>query len=428
VPLIKNAKLNFEREQLISPFGFKGSYINELWQVAVKLSDGILDVPPGLGTQSILWSDPAVFFSYSQAAGNSIMFLLTEYALKEALNTNYRTPLELLDHLLPLTLEYGRKLTGLSSLKTTFALNALVAVDNAAWLLYAYENNTLDFYDIVPAYIKKAFTCRHEELAAIPLITYGMSTELIRSLANAGHFLLKIKIGSDPDRDGDMDKMAAWDMERLSAIHDAVKDIYCGYTHNSHILYYLDANGRYDSKERLLKFIEHASHIDALDRILLLEEPFAEENKIDVSDIPVMIAADESAHSEKDVIERIDLGYGAIALKPIAKTLSMSLKILDAAYKKNIPCFCADLTVNPILADWNKNFAARLMPLPGIKIGLIETNGAQNYKQWNEMQHWHPCFGSDWLDPVNGVYNLDDNFYNKSGGIFMFSKHYASLV
>jgi len=58
--------------------------------------------------------------------------------------------------------------------------------------------------------------------------------------------------------------------------------------------------------------------------------------------------------------ERIALGYGAIALKPIAKTLSMSLKIAALAHERNVPCFCADLTVNPTLLEWNKTLAARM--------------------------------------------------------------------
>ncbi|MBU4200845.1 MAG: hypothetical protein KKG09_09570 [Verrucomicrobia bacterium] len=40
----------------------------------------------------------------------------------------------------------------------------------------------------------------------------------------------------------------------------------------------------------------------------------------------VRIAADESAHSVQDAKTRIDMGYNAIALKPIAKTMSMSLR------------------------------------------------------------------------------------------------------
>ena len=87
--------------------------------------------------------------------------------------------------------------------------------------------------------------------------------------------------------------------------------------------------------------------------------------EIDIRDIPVRIAADESAHTEKDALKRIQMGYRAIALKAIAKTLSMTMKIAQIAYENNVPCFCADLTVNPILMEWNKNIAARLSPFPG---------------------------------------------------------------
>ena len=72
-------------------------------------------------------------------------------------------------------------------------------------------------------------------------------------------------------------------------------------------------------------------------------------------DVPIRLAADESAHTDEDAIKRIQMGYHAIALKAIAKTLSMTMKIAQAAYERNIPCFCADLAVNPILVEWNKN-------------------------------------------------------------------------
>src|SRR5690606_22546683 len=108
--------------------------------------------------------------------------------------------------------------------------------------------------------------------------------------------------------------------------------------------YYLDANGRYDSIERVMRLMDHADKIGALDQILLLEEPFPEEVKLDVARLPVIVAADESAHSDHDCLERIALGYRAIALKPIAKTMSMSLKIARLAHEKNVACFCADLT------------------------------------------------------------------------------------
>ena len=62
----------------------------------------------------------------------------------------------------------------------------------------------------------------------------------------------------------------------------------------------------------------------------------------------------------------------------------------------------ADLTVNRILVDWNKNVAARLQPIPELGIGVLETNGHQNYKNWNNLVKHHPCAGTSWMDVKNG--------------------------
>ena len=255
-----------------------------------------------------------------------------------------------------------------------------------------------------------------------------MPIEEVARQVNQGASVLKIKIGSDPDRDGNLDKMLEWDKQRLAAIHARVRNRESPFTENDRIAYYLDANGRYDSRERLLRLLEYADHIGALERIILVEEPFEEEFEQPVQDIPVRLAADESAYTDRDVCRRIELGYGAIALKPIAKTLSMSLKIAKAAYERNVPCFCADLTANPVLVDWNKNVAARLGPLPGMKIGLLEVNGHQNYRNWDRMVSYHPCAGADWMNIVDGCFTLDEDFYRRSGGIFEISPHYKELA
>lgn len=425
---INRTKSDFEREPLLAPFGFKGSYLNELWQIAALMEGTSGYKSVGLGTQSILWSDANVFSTYSQAAGNSLMFMLTEFALKKAEKTAYNNPIDLLEQLLPKVYEYGKKVTCIPELRMTFALNALVAVDNAAWLLYCQENGIDNFDDMIPQDIRPALSYRHEKLAGVPLISYGVANEEVVRFADTGSFFLKIKIGSDPDKDGDLDKMLEWDKQRLTAIHEVLKERTTQYTKSGHIPYYLDANGRYDSKDRLLRFLDHADKIGALDRIIILEEPFPEELKICVHDIPVRLAVDESAHSDKEAEERIDLGYGAIALKPIAKTLSMSLKICKTAYEKGIPCFCADLTVNPVLVDWNKNVAARIAPLPDMKVGVLESNGYQNYSRWNEMKSFHPRFDASWIDTKDGMFNLKDEFYKSSGGIFELSDHYVSMM
>ena len=105
----------------------------------------------------------------------------------------------------------------------------------------------------------------------------------------------------------------------------------------------------------------------------------------------------------------------------------MTLKIIKVAHKNDIPCFCADLTVNPILVDWNKNVAARLAPFPELGLGLLETNGHQNYANWDKMRSYHPCINASWTITKNGVFNLNEDFYNKNGGIFMKSDYYTNL-
>lgn len=314
---VRKTDLKVIIEHLKAPFGFKGGYARELWQVVVKVeSDANFGI--GLGVQSTLWSDASVYASNSYCGGNALMLLITEYALKLICGKSFSSPIEALDDIKDDVYEYAKKITAKPELRKTFALNALVAVDNALWQL-------------------------------------------------AG-------------------------------------------------------------KERLCEFLDYAKSIGALERIAIVEEPFDEANKVDVSDLGVRIAADESAHSCEDVIERIKLGYGAIALKPIAKTLSETLKILKAATENNIPCFCADLTVNPLMVEFNKNIAARIDKFPGVKIGILESNGHQNYVNWEQMKTYHPMYGKGkYLNSERGIFCLDDEFYDISGAIFKDSDYYCSL-
>jgi len=158
-----------------------------------------------------------------------------------------------------------------------------------------------------------------------------------------------------------------------------------------------------------------------------MEEPFGERNSVYVGDMGVTVAADESAHTVEDAAIRIEQGYAAIAVKAIAKTLSMTMKICQLAHEKKIPCFCADLTVNPILVDWNKNVAARLAPFPILNIGLQETNGHQYYKNWDKLMSYHPRATASWIQTQQGVYLTDKSFYEQSGGIFEPSQHYEEM-
>jgi L-alanine-DL-glutamate epimerase-like enolase superfamily enzyme len=337
--------------------------------------------------------------------------------------TSFTDPLQLLDDLLPEVYAYGKKITGNADLRKTFALNSLVCVDNAAWLLYAKQNNIKSFDDLIPSAYKPGLSYRHNKVASMPSFSVGAKIEGIKAAADKGSFIMKLKTGSP----GTQKEMLEKDMAFLSAVHSAIGHYETPYTKNGKIPYYFDANERYDEKDTLLRFLDHAKKIGAFDQIAVVEEPFGERNDMYVGDIGVTIAADESAHTVEDAAKRIEQGYKAIAVKAVAKTLSMTMKITQLAYEKKITCFCADLTVNPILVDWNKCVAARLQPFANIGIGLQETNGHQYYKNWDKLMTYHPKAGAKWTQTRNGVYETDKSFYDESGGIFQPSAHYEQL-
>jgi L-alanine-DL-glutamate epimerase-like enolase superfamily enzyme len=420
---IESVSSNFEREPLIRPFGFKGNYLTGIWQTAAFLqsASGIKKV--GLAGQSVLWSDELVYASHSESGGNALMFALTEYALRLVRGETFDNPIELQDRIFPEVYKYGVNITGNQGLRKTFVLNALVALDNAAWMLYAAENGITNFDDLIPEAYRMALCRHHNKVAAVPMIGYTSPVSEAIDAAGSGYFIIKIKIGHP----GTQDEMLARDKERISDIHKAIEHYPTAGTASGRLLYYLDANGRYEKKDSLLKLIDHTKTIGAYDQIAIIEEPFPEHAEIDVHDVPLRIAADESAHTGNDVLARIQRGYKAIALKAVAKTLSMTMRMARQAKQHQIPCFCADLTANPILLDWNKNIAARLEPFPGLDTGLLECNGQQNYKNWQMMETHHPVPGASWRRIQNGVFNLNDDFYRKSGGVLTDSKHYMDL-
>lgn len=419
---IKNVDSNFEREPLY-PYRFKGSMITEGWQIAAYLESesGISKV--GIGGQGVLWSDSKVFADHSVSGGNALMYAMTDKALQLMKGHSFTNPIDLLDELLPQVYEYGKKITGNPNLRKTFALNALVGVDNAAWLLYAAENNMKNFDEMIPEAYRPGLSYRHDKVASMPSFSVGADVKKIKAAADEGYFIMKLKTGSA----GTQKEMLEKDIAFLTAVHKTIGHYETPYTKSGKIPYYFDANERYDEKDTLLRFLDHAKKIGAFDQIAVIEEPFGERNKMYVGDMGVTIAADESAHTVEDSAERIEQGYGAIAVKAIAKTLSMTIKITQLAFEKKIPCFCADLTVNPILVDWNKCVAARLAPFPEINIGLQETNGRQYYKNWDKLMSYHPRAGAKWTVAHKGVFETDKSFYEQSGGIFEPSAHYVDL-
>lgn len=414
---------DFEREKLMHPFGFKGGYLTELWQVAASMESEAGYSAIGLATQSVLYGDADLFAQLSEAGGNALMFVLMNKAMQRVKETCFSTPIDLMDTILPQVYADAQLLTGRKDVNVNFVYNALVSVDNSAWLLYAAENGYADFDGMVPAPYRTALASRNRQVGILYQVPYNMPLQQLKQAAENGYFLFKIKTGAP----GSQEKMLQKDMERLTQIHDVLKNQRTDRTSHGKVWYTLDANARYEKKETLMRYLDHARRIGAFDQILFYEEPLVEMNDEEVWDVGVRVAADESAHDEQAAVRRMEQGYGAIVLKGIAKTLSHTLRIAKSAHERNIPCLCADLTVNPILVDWNKNVAARLAPFPDVDMALMETNGDSNYVNWAQMSESHPYVGARWTQRIGGTFELDDDFYEKSGSIFVPPPRYAAL-
>jgi L-alanine-DL-glutamate epimerase-like enolase superfamily enzyme len=419
-----------QREPFVRPFHFKGGSFNEKWINVTSLipgepgEDASIGQQTAIGGNAVLWSDPAVFAAYSETGGNLVMSLMAERAVQLLLGREFTDPIAALQVLLPELHEFGCRVSGRTELRPTFTLNAAVSLDLALWKLHAAVGGITSFSQLIPRDHRGAFAVRQQMVARVPLITYNLPEQDLLDLVEEGHYLLKIKIGQA----GSQPEMLEKDLSRIEKIHKLLRDKRTENTENERLAYYLDANGRYEDKETLLALVSDLEKMGALDQVVLLEEPFPDDREFDVHEIPVRIAADESLHGVADVRRKIDLGYGAIALKPAGKTLSMSILMASEAHRLGVPSFVADSACVPLLLDWNRNVAAHLPPFPGLACGILESNGAQNFGSWADLIRQHPCVGASWLEPVGGMYRLNESFYTSVGGILHPAGAYEKLL
>ena len=97
--------------------------------------------------------------------------------------------------------------------------------------------------------------------------------------------------------------------------------------------------------------------------------------------------------------------------------MSVSFAMAAEVSERGGQCLCADLTVVPILAEWNKQFAARIAPLAGMNAGCIEINGDINYKNWDAMTGLLPD-GMSFGKAENGRFALDNGYYDRDCPLF----------
>ena len=420
---IEQVDLELQREPFARPFGFKGSCFHEKWNAVVRLTgeDGARAV--GVGGLAPLWADASVFLAHTENGGNFVMLCLLERALQAVKGRSFADPFEMLDAVLPEVHAYGKTVTENPDLRPTFTLNALVALDFAAWSLFAREQGATTFDALIPEAYAAVLPARADSVTWAPVVAYKTPVDEIRRLLDEGSYLLKIKVGQS----GDEAEMLRKDAERMARIHELATGCETPHTECGRPIYYLDANGRYRTKDAILRLLDGLDRIGALERVALFEEPFAEEVDMDVHDVPARLAADESVHSPEDVARRLEQGYRAIAIKPAGKTLSMAFRMIAAVAEGGAPCFVADNACVPILVDWNKNVAARLPAFPGLRACLMESNGPTSYPDWDALLADHPCAGADWLKPREGAFHLSEEFYARSGGVLMPPTPFVSL-
>ena len=419
-----------ERQPLARPFTFKGGSFSEKWINVIRLfADRTAGAPAGgnrtisvsaVGSNAVLWSDAAVAHAWSEAGGNALMTLLAERALQLAQGMAFEHPVDAFQSIRPELHQWARRITGRPDVSPTFCLNSMVALDFALWKLYSLRRGTTCLQELLPAESREALCETTQSLLRVPLISYKLPATEVSELVGQGHRVLKIKLGQA----GEPQEMVQRDSRRLEQIHRAVQQ----QQQPLPVHYYLDANGRYPDLKTLMSLLDRIDRSGILDRVIILEEPFAYQQHIPVHSVPLRVAADESLHDIADLQQRADLGYRALALKPAGKTLSLSVLMATRAARLGIPCFVSDSACVPSLVQWNLAFAALLPPFAELGMGLIETNGAQHYANWTELLHEHSARSRDWLTPRNGVFTINQEFMAHSGGVFTDSDHYSALV
>jgi hypothetical protein len=421
---IIHTDLQIQREPFVRPFAIKGSSFREKWNLVVRLRDASGHEAVGVGGTAVLWSDPELFAAHTEAGGNVLMTACLEFALQRATARAWAGPMAMMAGLLPEVVDYAKAITRKDSLRRTFALVSLVALDNAAWMLYARQNGIRDFDRMLPEAYRPLLACRQRHVAIAPAVGYNLPEAQVRGMLDAGVCVLKVKIGHP----GDVEEMLERDVARLEAVHALARDFQTPMTDSGRVLYYVDANGRYPDREALERLVANLDGLGMLDRVLMVEEPFTDPREREVSGLPVRFAADESLERPSDVKVRWEQGYRAMAVKPAGKTLSLALHMLQAAEEVGAPCVVADSGCVPLLVEWNKNVAARLPAFPGLKGMLMESNGPENYGRWDEMLAQYPLPDAPWLRPVAGSFELDETYFESAGGIFEDPAFYAALL
>jgi hypothetical protein len=84
--------------------------------------------------------------------------------------------------------------------------------------------------------------------------------------------------------------------------------------------------------------------------------------------------------------------------------------------------------IRPVLSYHHNRLSSILLITYGTQVKNIEKLVDEGYFLLKSRKCYHSFFGKLWLDIVDGLFNVSDDFYGCSGGIFETGNHYISLV
>ena len=128
----------------------------------------------GIGGLAVLWSDAAVFAAHTEMGGNLLQASLLEFALQNVKGREFADPMALFDAVEDEVFSYAKAITGYRDLRRTFALIALVALDNAAWILYAKRRGLATFDALIPEKFRSFLSHRQSHVALVPAVSYTL--------------------------------------------------------------------------------------------------------------------------------------------------------------------------------------------------------------------------------------------------------------
>ena len=117
--------------------------------------------------------------------GNLLQASLLEFALQQIKGREFADPIALFDTIENDIFSYAKAITGQGDLRRTFALIALVALDNAAWILYAKRKGLATFDALVPEKFRSYLSHRQSHVALVPAVSYTLPVDELREILDS---------------------------------------------------------------------------------------------------------------------------------------------------------------------------------------------------------------------------------------------------